>query len=86
MTAPGCGPLPAEPRGANRGCCDASMPDPPTVVPKLALTIEEACQALTISRPTLYELIASGRIRTVMVGRRRLVPVAELERLLAADT
>lgn len=55
-------------------------------VPKLALTIEEACESLTISRPTLYELIGSGRIRTVMVGRRRLIPVTELERLLAEDS
>lgn len=54
-------------------------------VPKLAFTIEEACQALTISRPTLYELIATGRIHTVMAGRRRLVPLTELERLLAVD-
>jgi excisionase family DNA binding protein len=59
------------------------MAEPATTAPKLALTIEEACQALTISRPTLYELIANGRIRTVMAGRRRLVPITELERLLA---
>ena len=80
MTAPGCGPLPAK----NLGCFDAPMPDA-SAIPKLALTIEEACQALTISRPTLYELIANGRIRTVMAGRRRLVPVTELERLLGEE-
>lgn len=61
------------------------MPATKTDVPKLALTIDEACQALTVSRWTLNELIAKGRLRTVMAGRRRLVPLTELERLLAED-
>jgi excisionase family DNA binding protein len=61
------------------------MSDAPTAVPKLALSIEQACQALTISRPTLYELIGADRLRTVRAGRRRLVPVAEIERFLAAE-
>jgi excisionase family DNA binding protein len=56
-----------------------------TAAPQLALSIEETCEALTISRWTLYDLIAQGRIRTVMLGRRRLVPMAELERLLSDD-
>jgi excisionase family DNA binding protein len=59
------------------------MSDASTAVPKLALTIEEACQALTISRTTLYELLAEGRLRSVTAGRRRLIPLSELERLLA---
>ena len=46
----------------------------PQVVPVL-YTVEEAAQALRMSRSVVYELIRSGQLRTVKVGRRRLVPV-----------
>lgn len=48
-----------------------------TVVPVL-YNVAEAAQALRISRTAVYELIRSGRLRTVKVGRRRLVPVGAL--------
>jgi len=35
-----------------------------------------------ISRSTLYVLMKSGRIRTIKVGRRRLIPEDEGARLL----
>lgn len=41
--------------------------------------IGEAAEALRLSRSALYELIKSGRLRTVKAGRRRLVPVSALE-------
>lgn len=37
--------------------------------------VSEAAEALRISRSVVYELIRSGQLRTVKVGRRRLVPV-----------
>lgn len=40
--------------------------------------VDEAAEALRLSRSMLYELIRSGRLRTVKQGRRRLVPVAAL--------
>jgi excisionase family DNA binding protein len=40
--------------------------------------VEEAAEALRLSRSVIYELIRSGRLRTVKEGRRRLVPVAAL--------
>ncbi len=52
-------------------------------VPRLALSIDEACASIGVTRPTLYKLIASAQLRTCTVGRRRLVPVSELERFLA---
>jgi excisionase family DNA binding protein len=45
------------------------------IVPEL-YRVEEAAEALRLSRRTVYELIRSGRLRTVKVGSRRLVPVA----------
>lgn len=52
--------------------------------PRLALGIAEAASALGMSRGGLYRHVQSGAVRTVKLGGRRLVPVAELERLLAA--
>lgn len=48
------------------------------VVPVL-YTVGEAAEALRLSRSVIYELIRSGRLRTVKQGRRRLVPVHALE-------
>lgn len=48
-------------------------------VPALLYGVDEAAEALRLSRSVLYELIRSGQLRTVKQGRRRLVPVAALE-------
>lgn len=48
----------------------------------LLLTVPEACARLRISRWTFYRLIGEGRVETIRLGSRRLVPVAGLERLI----
>lgn len=45
---------------------------------RIACTVEDAVEATSLSRSRLYELIAAGTIRTVNVGRRRLVLVRSL--------
>lgn len=50
------------------------------------VSIGEAARRLGLSRATGYELVAAGRLRTVSYGRRRLVPVGEVERLAAEMT
>lgn len=51
------------------------------------LTIEEAAQMLNIGRSKTYELVLSGEIESVHIGRLRRVPAAAVEayveRLLA---
>jgi excisionase family DNA binding protein len=42
--------------------------------PDRLLSIEQAAQALGVGRTALYSEIGAGRIRSVKVGRRRLVP------------
>lgn len=42
--------------------------------PDRLLSIEQAAQALGIGRTVLYSEIWAGRIRSVKIGRRRLVP------------
>lgn len=55
----------------------------------LLITTDEAARQLGVGRSTLYDLIRSYRLRTVKIGRRRLVPVdalAECVSALAEDT
>jgi excisionase family DNA binding protein len=41
----------------------------------LVLSLDEAADRLRISRWTLYTLIRSNQLKTIKIGRRRLVPV-----------
>jgi excisionase family DNA binding protein len=45
----------------------------------------EAAHVLGISVRTLETLIALGELKSVRVGRRRLIPRAELERFVRRD-
>ncbi|MFD6950340.1 MULTISPECIES: helix-turn-helix domain-containing protein [unclassified Nocardiopsis] len=51
---------------------------------ELLLTVEEAAERLRVSRWMIYNLIRSRTLRTVKIGRRRLVPVAALPECLEA--
>ena len=48
-----------------------------------AYQINEATSAFRRSRSTLYQLIKAGKLRSVKVGGRRLIPVEAIEALLA---
>lgn len=50
----------------------------------LTITITEAAQRLGISKSHAYELAASGDLPALRLGRRVLVPLSALERLLAS--
>ena len=43
--------------------------------PRLMLTIPEAARRLSIGRSTIYELLASGALESVHIGRLRRIPV-----------
>jgi excisionase family DNA binding protein len=49
----------------------------------LAYSVDEAARVLGVSRRTVYELIAEGRLHSAKLYARRLVTRAELERFLA---
>lgn len=57
---------------------------PGSSVPAVLYRVDEAADALRLSRSALYELIRSGRLRSVKSGRRRLVPVAALAEYVAS--
>jgi excisionase family DNA binding protein len=43
----------------------------------------EAAVLLSVSRDTVYVLLRSGRLRSVKVGRARLIPVSAIEDFLS---
>ncbi len=47
-----------------------------------ALRVNEAVAAYRLSRSTIYKLMGSGKLRTVKVGGRRLIPTDVLEALI----
>ena len=49
----------------------------------LLLSIEQATGTLGISRSKLCRLLRAGELETVTIGRRRLVRMSALERLVA---
>lgn len=51
--------------------------------PDRLLSIDEAAAALGLGRSRLYAEIASGRLRSLRVGRRRLVPAAAVAAFIA---
>ncbi len=49
------------------------VPLPVTPEP-LVDSVNDAAVRLGLSRTTLYELMASGQLRSVKIGKRRLIP------------
>jgi len=45
-------------------------------------SINETCATLGISRSTIWRLEKAKKIRIVTIGRRRIVPGSEIDRLL----
>jgi excisionase family DNA binding protein len=52
---------------------------------RLSCTIDEACEATSLGRTKLYELIGAGQLATTTIGRRRLVIVRGLLKLLEVN-
>lgn len=47
--------------------------------PKLAFTVQEAARLLSLSRSHVYELIQSGKIDSIKIGRSRRITANQLE-------
>jgi len=55
------------------------------VVERLAVSPGEASHLAGIGRTTLYEAIASGALRSVKIGKRRLITIDALREWLLAN-
>jgi excisionase family DNA binding protein len=51
---------------------------------RLLLTVEEAADRLSIGRTKAYELMASGELESVTIGRCRRIPVDALRPFVEA--
>lgn len=51
-------------------------------LPQRVLTINEFVETYRLCRTTTYKLINSGALHTVLIGKRRLIPVEAAEALL----
>lgn len=51
---------------------------------KTMLTAEEAAEALSLGRTTVFGLIRSGELRSVKIGRARRIPAAAIDAYVAS--
>ncbi len=51
----------------------------------LAVSVQEAARRLGVSERTVATLLARKELPSRRIGRRRVIPVAELERFLRRD-
>ena len=53
-----------------------------TTIERKTITIEETAKVLGVGRNKAYEAARRGEIPTIKIGKRILVPLAALERML----
>jgi excisionase family DNA binding protein len=53
--------------------------------PEQLLSIDQAAILTGVGRTTIYAAMGAGRLRSVKVGRRRLVPASAIAELAAAE-
>ena len=51
-------------------------------IPKVAFSIAEVCESLSLGRTTVFGLVKSGDLSVVRVGRRTLVPAEALQQFV----
>lgn len=61
------------------------MEETNVVVNPLAVSPRRAATYLGVGHDAIYQLLNQGRLRSVKLGRRRLIPLSELERFLAEE-
>jgi excisionase family DNA binding protein len=50
--------------------------------PATFLTVTRVCELLQLSRPVVYDLMRSGRLPYVKLGRQHRIPARALDKLL----
>ncbi len=61
------------------------MSEPTAGIEKLVYDVKEAAEMLSISRTMIFQLINEGRLGSLKVGHRRLVPRQDLEEFVSSN-
>jgi excisionase family DNA binding protein len=51
---------------------------------RLALSVEDTADALSVGRVTIFKLIKEGRLKASKIGRRTIITMAEVQSFLAS--
>jgi excisionase family DNA binding protein len=72
-------------RGVGRSGSESASTGEQAEMPpvRLLLTVPEAAEALGVSRSVVYELMDSGDLRNIKIGRSRRVLMTSLEEFIA---
>lgn len=65
---------------------DAQNQTQGAAAPRLTRKPEELVSVLGIGRNTIYELIRTGQLRSIRVGRKLLVPLSAVDEFLAGTS
>lgn len=60
-----------------------TLPEREVPAAPLLYRVADAMQVLSMSRTVIYELIRTGRLRTVKEGRARLIPASAIAEYVA---
>jgi excisionase family DNA binding protein len=60
-----------------------ALPEREVSTVSLLYRVADAMQVLSLSRTVIYELIRTGRLRTVKEGRARLIPASAIAEYVA---
>jgi excisionase family DNA binding protein len=52
---------------------------------RFAVPVNEFCRCVGVGRTKAYELINSEKVKSVQIGRRRLILVSSIRRLLGEE-
>ncbi|MHB8378740.1 MAG: excisionase family DNA-binding protein [Acidimicrobiales bacterium] len=52
-------------------------------IPRALISVSEAARVIGVSRSYAYELVASGLLTSVRLGRRVLIPISAIDDLIA---
>ena len=51
----------------------------------LALSVNDAAKALSLGRTSIYVMIADGRLEAIKLGRRTLIRMESIRRIVAGE-
>ncbi|MDR7301834.1 excisionase family DNA binding protein [Haloactinomyces albus] len=54
--------------------------------PRVLLTVEQAAERLSLGRTSVYQLLKTGHLHSVRIGRLRRIPAESIDAYIAALT